>query len=364
MAGEEASISHLTKEVIGCFLRLISSIGTLPTEGQGALTHEEITDALERFQLWSGNIGASVDAAKRVSLDVRLKDAPEVRDQVRELLTDLSEALNDCLSPASPKSPALSLTCVIQVNAIVVGQRPNRSVGPLKLEPYENSEGEVSRFEIRPVDESNEILKVILDCIKNLMRISMIIRKATPRDRFSKALQRHQYQFLDQFDIAHVAEKFPKLYTPERRWLKVRLGRAISQRRQFITYCHHHREKQSGYLADKFTPEAIMSTEKPQVAERDTEAASESGSHLASIQPTLTQASTSASTLNVEQLHLTVEDGDDDDDAKTYTTATVDPDEDCPLEWPRLYEVSKGRPEFECPFCCGLQTFRQERKWR
>lgn len=52
-------------------------------------------DAIERFQLWSGSVGAPVDAEKKISLDWRLREADEIKEQINDLLHDLIEALDD-----------------------------------------------------------------------------------------------------------------------------------------------------------------------------------------------------------------------------------------------------------------------------
>lgn len=59
--------------------------------GQGAT----MLDALERFTLWAGNMGAMHSRPSKLSLDQRLAPAPEVHELVCQLLDDLAEALDD-----------------------------------------------------------------------------------------------------------------------------------------------------------------------------------------------------------------------------------------------------------------------------
>ena len=75
------------------------------------------------------------------------------------------------------------------------------------------------------------------------MKASIVIRDATPRDRFTKAVTSAKYPFIDFFDISHVGHRFPKLDIDSREWLRIRLGRANTQRRQYLKYCREHHEK-------------------------------------------------------------------------------------------------------------------------
>lgn len=58
----------------------------------------KVADLLDRFQLWTGNLGALHHAQKRMSLESRLADSQEVKDQICEHLDDMQEALQDCES--------------------------------------------------------------------------------------------------------------------------------------------------------------------------------------------------------------------------------------------------------------------------
>ena len=54
-----------------------------------------VSDAAQRFTLWTGNMGALRSPTSRLSLDHRLSPAPEVQELVCQLLDDLQEALAD-----------------------------------------------------------------------------------------------------------------------------------------------------------------------------------------------------------------------------------------------------------------------------
>ena len=96
-----------------------------------------------------------------------------------------------------------------------------------------------------PEDRTSEekaLFKEVDACITRLFRVSRLVRQAAaPSNLFDEALSRNSHLFNDQFDVAHVGERFPKLATEENQWLQTRLGRAISQRRLFLSYIQEYR---------------------------------------------------------------------------------------------------------------------------
>jgi hypothetical protein len=168
-------------------------------------------------------------------------------EQVVDLLGVLADALDDCerLTLYCPFYPYLTGLAVFE---IVTGNLDNRTLSYARtIQPGHLSE----QTEELPAGkgEAHDILDVASECIRSLLRISILIRKATPRDRFNKALQTTSGKnnpFLDQFDISHVAERYPKLKKNESKWLCERLGRAITKRRQFLRYSRQHRFRVAG----------------------------------------------------------------------------------------------------------------------
>ncbi|OCK77568.1 hypothetical protein K432DRAFT_303903, partial [Lepidopterella palustris CBS 459.81] len=169
------------------------------------------------------------------------------------------------------------------------------------------------------------------ETLNNLFRISIIIRNASPRDRFAKALTARLNPFNDQFDISHVGHKYSLLETPEKQWLKERLGKAITQRRQFLRYARDHRDK-AGFT--NYTG------------------------------PTSTLAPTNASTLLLSALENKGDDFEDNRSQTSYAMSIGDEDEDSKARLPRLEDVSRGMSPFECPFCWTIQDLRKESSWK
>lgn len=105
----------------------------------------------------------------------------------------------------------------------------------------------------------------INDALNNLFRYSIIIRNNTKRDRYVKAAAAvGSSPFDESFDISHVEHKFPALGRKHDRWLINRLGRAITQRRQYLKYCREHHNKLTKETWEGIQPapyKAILSQE-------------------------------------------------------------------------------------------------------
>jgi hypothetical protein len=145
-------------------------------------------------------------------------------------------------------------------------------------------------------------------------------------------------------------------------WLRSRLGKAITQRRQFLCYAREHRNKLSKEPRDLWNP--IEEVQKPTVL------ASHPGwdevsqaARTDTTRPSSTLAPTDASTLFPIQLPIAVEEILDDVSQTSFALSTADEGEDR-LRLPRLSDVSKGQSSFECPLCWTIQDIRKESVWR
>jgi hypothetical protein len=218
-------------------------------------------------------------------------------------------------------------------------------------------------------NEETELLEEAGGCITRLFRVSSLIRQAAPKDLFAKALSRNRYQFNDQFDIAHVGEKYPKLAVKEFVWLQRRLGQAITQRRHYLSYIQDHREK----LESK---SMLHHEETTELVEPDPQALTKQLSAIdlqpdSSSRPStfFTKASSLAPDLITPQMLNAEEESDTENDARSYTTISrsVDGDLDSSttIRIPKLEELRTGsKREVECPFCFRMKKFKNERVWR
>ncbi|KAK4165605.1 kinase-like domain-containing protein [Cladorrhinum sp. PSN259] len=212
-----------------------------------------------------------------------------------------------------------------------------------------------------------QMLQAAIECCRGLLKTSVLIRKATSRDRFQKAMQKIGDPYLEQFDVAHVWEKYPKLRKPELQWLLERLGRAITARRHFLRYCREHQEKlegndsatrvsnQPGTLSAEHQPGQALRTR----GEMPLAYYEASNSGLTELKP-----ETKASTLNPGLLDVIKDEMEDD--SASYTTAGHSDfaQVDRVLELPKLQTLLKRDTGFECPFCHTIQTIKSERQWR
>ncbi|KAK0713235.1 hypothetical protein B0T26DRAFT_677595 [Lasiosphaeria miniovina] len=286
-----------------------------------------------------------------MSLEYRPRDVPEVFREVLSLLDELSEAVGD----------------------------GNES-------DFEDDD----REDLGAVtDEAPDILDIASDCVGNLFRISMLIRKATPRDRFAKTLQDRRHPFMDQFDINYVQERYPRLAHPGKRWLLERLGRAITNRRQYLRYCREHKERLEQPCIERSSASANVAPVAellnnlsdpnrvgPHAARQENfESVEQPSTNLPNKAPQSLWAepSTKASTLDNTRLKVIMGQPDDyngdedEDDGRTYSSAasSVCLEEDgAPLLLPSLGDVSQGSPEFECILCRGIKRFTREKTWR
>jgi hypothetical protein len=64
---------------------------------------ESLNDELDRFKIWSGNIGAHQQG--RSSLDYKLREASVIRERVTKLLDDLAESIDDGELSPNPGHP-------------------------------------------------------------------------------------------------------------------------------------------------------------------------------------------------------------------------------------------------------------------
>lgn len=168
-----------------------------------------IEDGRSRYDIWASNLGSLHPGTDRRSADYRLREAPEVVERIVELLEELTEINSEILE-------------------ILAGERTNRQISE-------------SEDHLESSDELSELNLSVGDIITSLFKVSMLVKKATTRDRYAKAASAKEAAFLVEFDIRHVADKYPKLRTQP--WLLERLGNAITQRRQFLRYCRNHKHR-------------------------------------------------------------------------------------------------------------------------
>ncbi|KAI0146972.1 hypothetical protein GGR57DRAFT_478199 [Xylariaceae sp. FL1272] len=274
----------------------------------------QISDLFSRYKLWVDDIGARHSQTSALSVEARISEAPAVLTQIRELLDELFEVLKDVLD-------------------IITGKRENRHIPQGQVTSETPSHPSQSESEgLVEQSEANDLLDIASSCIRNLLKTSILIRHATTRDRFTKALT-VSAPLLDVPDINYVTERYPKLNEEGSKWLGTRLGQANAKRRQFLQYSREHSDRLAG--------------------------PSEDG---------LSQTKTTASTLDAVKLQTMLgQFADDNNETKSLTSASETSQftkNELQLPFPSLDVVSSGAEAFQCPFCCRVQSFTEEREWK
>ena len=199
------------------------------------------------------------------------------------------------------------------------------------------------------------------------MKTSIVIRDATPRDRYVQASISSKSLFIDSFDISHVAHKFPKLDLDERQWLKERLGKAVTQRRQYLKYSRDHHDRFQE-LGKKSAP-SLEDRGGDHISEYDRKPGQQADTTVKSL-PTSAFAPTDASTLQISELKPldevsseATENTSDIVSQTSYATSICDNDNESQIRPPKLKEITNTFP-FECPYCWNLLEIKSERAWR
>jgi hypothetical protein len=226
--------------------------------------------------------------------------------------------------------------------------------------PPQNSEDpiEVEADKAATVSEIQELFSSAADSISHLFRLSTLIRSATARDRYARAAAADTEPFGDQYDIAHVRHKFPKLDNNEKEWLVLRLGKAITWRRQYFRYAREHQQKLSFMKFDLDTSE-----EPTQLAER-TPQPRPSSYHLVapSIAPSQL-APTTASTMVANTVEL-LQPPEDSRSQVSFATTVNESTMPNINQIMSLERASEGQEDFVCPYCWSFQRHTRESSWR
>ncbi|KAI1292754.1 hypothetical protein F5Y03DRAFT_375300 [Xylaria venustula] len=312
----------VTKSIADHVAQSLASFEAIDTDerqvepGDTQLTFvQSINDQLSKFKLWAGNIGAH--RIGRSSLDYRLRDSSHLHTQVVKLLDDLISSLNE-------------------VHSILSGERL----------PWDRDFGEVGELDDELKDllrneefefdsELEQLAKEISDAVSNLLRLSISLRNPAPHDRFMST-EYAKVRYFEASDKAHVEAKFPKASQT----LIERLGKALSQRRQYFRYRESHHEKLARGLFDSGRSdggaESTVASSIP-LAMRDPDAS--------------------------PLLQGELDDDDRSDTAFSQTSfATTAPDSGR-LRIPPLPSRSYDGP-FECPFCFILISLSNTYQWK
>lgn len=283
--------------------------------------HEVAADELSRFRLWSSALGAN-HTRGRQSADYRLRAIPDARDRIVQLLRDLKEYLDD-------------------IHDILSGQRQGgvEEYDDDRISPWDGIDISETRSEI------SELWLMVDDAMNSLMKMSILVRKSTNRNKFDHAVRAAartlRSSMPTDWDIDHVRHKFPKL--EQKPWLVRRLGQTSTYRRTFLLYARDHQLRLASH----------------DVAFRGSGTV-ESESTLSTVASTVVAPAAASDLQRLESF--------EGDDASVATSTTSYNDagyrDGKELEVIPLWSVCPEGEPGVCPYCRGVVLFSRQKAWR
>ena len=358
------SISSVAQSCVRSFKILLEQLLERNDDGDLGvqLPARAVQDELGRLHVWAGNIGA----LQASSLDYRLREASQFKQQIARLLQDLRQSLDQC--EIHEIYNKVSLTFLLGIS-IVTGQRAQLNASKDEHDDFDEDfsdtsySGESENSSSKSTSELEQLFISVSETITSLYKLSIAIRRPTPRDRYTKAAKLTPLD--PRYDISHVYEKFRYLKSSR---LIEKLGKANARRRDLFRYRARHHEKlaskaEQGELdtGTSFGPRPAPYNELP--VERSVAAfpkvplpdMSEKQSQLASTKATTYVADTE------RDFDLDIE------TSKSETSFVTSVADDQATGGRRIPDAPKqsgnGRP-FECPYCYTIQTLKSSRQWR
>lgn len=86
------TIAEGSFEAVEAFSRLLLTLSG-PSSKTPELSHHDVAEEAGRFRVWAANMGALQMPSSATSLDSRLHDAPQVREQVQRILNRLLQTI-------------------------------------------------------------------------------------------------------------------------------------------------------------------------------------------------------------------------------------------------------------------------------
>ncbi|KAH7092281.1 hypothetical protein FB567DRAFT_435123, partial [Paraphoma chrysanthemicola] len=321
---DQASIATHVRDCLNSFHEACNSLIKASPAIRSKVLPGTIQESLGRFRLWVGNIGAH--RRGRSSLDYKLREASHIRDRVLELLRNLKSVLQEALE-------------------IINEER-------VPWEDLSDSDSDISDHESQQSDgepntELAQLASNMAEINMCLMRLSMSIRNPAPHDQFKESAQINVKHF-EVFDVEHVRGKFPAA----KDYLILRLGKAISRRRQYLRYREEHRKKlEQGLKPQPDLPEFAL----PQIPTTTNTAPSEKiDSTVASSIPQEFKASSVAPNLDEDDCY---------EDALSQTSYASSNNDPARLRPPPLPAQGQDGEPFECPLCFRITSVRQTTAW-
>ena len=86
----------LVRQQLRVLINHLEDNGGIKGVSEQEVSSRSITDVLERFLLWAGNLGAFHKPMSKLSLDHRLLNRSDIRRGILRQLNEILEAANEC----------------------------------------------------------------------------------------------------------------------------------------------------------------------------------------------------------------------------------------------------------------------------
>jgi hypothetical protein len=208
----------------------------------------------------------------------------------------------------------------------------------------------------RLVTESEQLMLMLGDLVKSLLKLSILIQKSSRRSKFARSSREKPYE--TESDILHVMASFP--YAANNKVLLERLGKANAKRRQWLSYRRRHRDRLSS--EGRSTSERTGAI-RTNVAETSHDPMDDAFSESTFSLDHTADNSTTATTFYSREDDALHEPVNEESSEVSFSASTVSGREKSPLETLRLPpEAASGDP-FECPYCFGIITISNLQSW-
>ncbi|KAF4631570.1 hypothetical protein G7Y89_g6549 [Cudoniella acicularis] len=326
--------SHLEKICDNLRAITISEADIIGIDRNATLLHFQ--DSHARFKAWGVSIAAFRGELHPMSLDFRLRYAPDIRERLCKVLGELREYLEDC-ERANQIWEEDSMS-------------DSDSDGGPKKPLYKGKAPQCD--EVKSTSELQELCTAINASILNLMKLSVLIRESSKRDDYAKAASRYS-TWNPGADIGHMREKHGTAKWSND-WILKRLGKAITRRRQFLTYRKEHYGKLTGDWGEDI--ETIQETIPKDVEAAKTIAPTQATTFVPNLFQPERDGSDVAGFFGSQTSYEATEFANTDGPTKL---AVPSPPkwafEDVPFEY--------GEP-FQCPLCYTEQVVKNKNAWK
>ena len=236
----QGSVRGITRQCAVLFGRGLSSQSL---DGQSSI---DLENQLGRFKIWAGNIG--VFAAGNASIDFRLRNDPDIKEVMIQMLTWLRKCIEHLINPPLAETP----TPKERDSHHSSSSSSSSASLVLSLDAISNPDS-IDQNLLQNVSYNR--LQVIHDVITRLYRLSAVIRKPISFSENTKVAR-----FIDRAQDGQDREEYEshirwqiQFRHPEASPLLIdRLANAVVFRRKKLLYRERHQQKLSQGVDDAF----------------------------------------------------------------------------------------------------------------